>query len=78
MWFRKQEIVHLHSNEYEELIKRVVTLEARLNSIELENVTLRNKVLRKIQQHTEEIETGSKENSPFVKTKSLNTFSPFG
>lgn len=49
MWFK------LTSKEYDEVIKRLSTCEARLNSLELENETLRNKVLRKIQLKRDEI-----------------------
>lgn len=72
MFGRKQ----LNSDEYEKLLKRFAELESRVNTFEslikaqeVENKTLRDKVLRKIQ--------NGKEN-PFQETQVLNTFSPFG
>jgi hypothetical protein len=63
----------LHTKEYEEIIKRVYTLEARLNNLELENTTLRDKVLRKIQ-FKKEVE---EQESTFPKAQNLNRLNPF-
>jgi hypothetical protein len=40
---------HIASREYEELLKRVINVEQRVNGCEMESETLRNKVLRKMQ-----------------------------
>ena len=63
MWFK------LTSEEYDKLVKRVSECEARLNSLEIENSTLRNKVLRKIQLKRDEI---LEEDEP-KSSKNLNT-----
>lgn len=67
----------MRSIEYEALMKRLTELDSRLETFnarlkaqELENDTMRNKVLRKIQQRNDE-ETDQK--AP----KELKTFSPF-
>jgi len=63
-WFGSME-----SKEYSELIKRITKTEARLDSLEMENETLRNKVLRKIQQKRDEImqeEQPKNTNTPFT------------
>jgi len=74
MWFQRKE---LNSIEYDTLVKRLSTCESKLNSLEIENETLRNKVLRKIQTKRDEILSKEEENKPKV-PQSLNTFSPFG
>lgn len=59
--------------EYENVLKRLVEIEQRVNGLEIENKMLRDKVLRKIQRlaDSEEIEP--------LTPKSSNTpvFSPF-
>lgn len=71
----------MHSKEYEELIKRVINVEQRVNGLEIENETLRNKVLRKIQfkkEVEEEEEKHELVSDSLPKAKNLNRFTPFG
>jgi hypothetical protein len=68
---RKEEAKVMPTKEFEELVKRIITCEARLNSFEIENKTLRDKVLRKIQ-------TPREEEEELKPPKSINSFSPFG
>jgi hypothetical protein len=79
MFWKKQQ-KNLNSNEFEVLIKRLTTLEARFNALEIENETLRSKVLRKIQIKSTEIQEKEAEtlNSNFPKSKNINILSPFG
>lgn len=46
----------IHTEEYEALLKRVITCEQRITGLEYAEENLRNKVLRKIQKPREEEE----------------------
>lgn len=80
MWFSKKEIPKQNESydmlvkEYQACLIRLSKAESRLDRLELENETLRDKVLRKIQFKKEE----EKAQETMPTTKSLNTFNPFG
>lgn len=54
----------IHTTEYEELLKRVITCEQRITGLEYAEENLRNKVLRKIQKPREEEEEPDDDDVP--------------
>jgi len=49
MFFDKKPPIPLKSEEFETILKRVIDLEQRIRRLELNEIDLRDKVLRKIQ-----------------------------
>lgn len=73
---RVKPIEVIPNKEYSELINRITTCEARLNALEIENTTLRNKVLRKIQypRDGQTEETPQYEQFPKINTSPFSAF----
>jgi hypothetical protein len=71
MWFIKEKKIDFLG--YENVYKRLIEIEQRVNGLEIENKFLRDKVLRKIQKlpNTEEDDLEPS------KAKSLKPFNPF-
>lgn len=61
-FWKKAKTDELRSNEFETLYKRVVDVEQRVRRLELNEVDMRDKVLRKLQLHRPETENNIKEN----------------
>lgn len=61
-FWKKAKTDELRSNEFETLYKRVVDVEQRVRRLELNEVDMRDKVLRKLQLHRPETENNLKEN----------------
>lgn len=69
VWFTRD----ISAKHLEDLLKRIVTCEQRINGLEIENKMLRDKVLRKIQK-LPDIENEEKST---LEAKNLKVFSPF-
>ena len=69
MWFQTpKKVESLKSDEYESILKRVIDLEQRIRRLELNEVDLRDKVLRKIQMKSLALEsTPSDSNAKYKK-----------
>lgn len=74
MLWRGKPVEEMHSKDFETLIKRIATLESRIDQHDMTIIDMRNKVLRKIQKLQEPDIEPSEPSIP----KSLNSFSPFG
>lgn len=61
-FWKKAKTDELRSNEFETLYKRVVDVEQRVRRLELNEVDMRDKVLRKLQLHRPETENNIKDN----------------
>lgn len=71
LWFKK-DVQPTSINEYTEIVKRLVLVEQEVIALKIENKTLRDKVLRKIQKLPE-----YEEDTPLAKNiKPSNPFQP--
>ena len=64
VWQQKRE--DMRSGEYEDVLKRIITCEQRVNGLEIENKMLRDKVLRKIQKLPDAEIADNPINKPFT------------
>lgn len=71
MWFIKERKPDFLG--YENVLKRLIEVEQRVNGLEIENKLLRDKVLRKIQK----LPNAEDDDLESTKAKSLKPFNPF-
>lgn len=65
-FWKKAKSEELRSQEFETLYKRIVDVEQRVRRLELNEVDMRDKVLRKLQVHRPETETNLNSNSTII------------